>query len=111
VKTDRPAVAQHGRSGGHCLPANLPEYIEVDANLRLGDSIHLSQVKLPAGVEATAFRGLDEAERAEHDSVVVSVHASTLAAEVDAMAEAAPVSPTVATVKEEEAKAKGEEED
>jgi len=93
-----------------CLPANLPEYIEVDvANLHIGDAIHLSELKLPEGVEVTAFRGLDEEEMAEHDSVVVSVHASTLAAEVDAMAEGGAVSPAVATVREEEAKAKGKE--
>ena len=40
-----------------CLPANLPEYIEIDvANLHLGDAVHLSQLKLPEGVEVTAFR-------------------------------------------------------
>ena len=35
-----------------CLPADLPEYIEVDiANLSLGHSIHVSDVKLPKGLE------------------------------------------------------------
>ncbi|MBI1175657.1 MAG: 50S ribosomal protein L25/general stress protein Ctc [Sideroxydans sp.] len=35
-----------------CLPANLPEFIEVDlANLELGHSVHVSDVKLPKGVE------------------------------------------------------------
>jgi large subunit ribosomal protein L25 len=35
-----------------CLPANLPEFIEVDlAGLSLGHSIHVSDVKLPKGVE------------------------------------------------------------
>jgi len=35
-----------------CLPAALPEYIEVDlANLSLGHSIHVSDVKLPKGLE------------------------------------------------------------
>lgn len=35
-----------------CLPKNLPEYIEVDlANLEIGHSIHLSEIKLPEGVE------------------------------------------------------------
>jgi len=34
-----------------CLPAALPEYIEVDlANLTLGHSIHVSDVKLPNGL-------------------------------------------------------------
>jgi large subunit ribosomal protein L25 len=35
-----------------CLPDQLPEYIEVDLkDLELGHSIHLSELKLPAGVE------------------------------------------------------------
>ena len=35
-----------------CLPGNLPEFLEVDLkDLEAGQSIHLSQVKLPAGVE------------------------------------------------------------
>jgi large subunit ribosomal protein L25 len=36
-----------------CLPSQLPEFIEVDlSGLSVGQSIHVSQVKLPAGVEA-----------------------------------------------------------
>ena len=36
-----------------CLPKDLPEFIEVDlSNLQAGHSLHLSAVKLPAGVEA-----------------------------------------------------------
>lgn len=35
-----------------CLPKDLPEFVEVDlADLKMGDSVHLSQVKLPKGVE------------------------------------------------------------
>ncbi|GAB4062340.1 50S ribosomal protein L25/general stress protein Ctc [Uliginosibacterium sediminicola] len=35
-----------------CLPANLPEFIEVDLkDLASGHSVHVSQLKLPAGVE------------------------------------------------------------
>ncbi|MBI5919146.1 MAG: 50S ribosomal protein L25/general stress protein Ctc [Nitrosomonadales bacterium] len=34
-----------------CLPGVLPEFIEVDlSNLQLGHSIHVSDIKLPAGV-------------------------------------------------------------
>lgn len=37
----------------NCLPRNLPEYIEVDlAKLEVGDSIHISDLKLPEGVES-----------------------------------------------------------
>jgi large subunit ribosomal protein L25 len=36
----------------HCLPKDLPEFIEVDLSaLKIGDSIHLSQLKLPNGVK------------------------------------------------------------
>lgn len=35
-----------------CLPADIPEFIEVDlSKLELGESIHLSELKLPGGVE------------------------------------------------------------
>jgi large subunit ribosomal protein L25 len=35
-----------------CLPKDLPEFVEVDlSSLGMGDSIHLSQIKLPKGVE------------------------------------------------------------
>lgn len=41
-----------------CLPKDLPEFIEVDlAELAAGHSIHLSEVKLPEGVEALVTRG------------------------------------------------------
>ena len=39
-----------------CLPKDLPEFIEVDlAALELGDSVHLSQITLPKGVEFVAL--------------------------------------------------------
>lgn len=38
-----------------CLPGNLPEFIEIDMSaIEAGQAIHLSDVKLPAGVTATA---------------------------------------------------------
>lgn len=53
-----------------CLPADLPEYIEVDIGaLAIGDSIHMSAVKLPAKV-TLSHAIADE----EHDQVVVSIH-------------------------------------
>lgn len=55
-----------------CLPADLPEYIEVNlANLDIGESIHLSDLALPAGVEIIAL-----AQGPEHDLPVVSMMAS-----------------------------------
>jgi large subunit ribosomal protein L25 len=35
-----------------CLPKDLPEYLEVDiAELHIGDSVHLSDIALPGGVQ------------------------------------------------------------
>jgi large subunit ribosomal protein L25 len=44
-----------------CLPSNLPEFIEVDLkDLASGHSVHLSHLKLPAGVESVLLhRGED----------------------------------------------------
>jgi len=67
-----------------CLPKDLPEYIEVDLqNLGLGQLIHLSELKLPAGVE------LPELIHG-NDAPVVSVHAQR-AEEVAPVAEEAAV--------------------
>lgn len=50
-----------------CLPANLPEYIEVDiSELALDESIHLSELPLPEGVSS-----VDLAH--EHDLALVSI--------------------------------------
>ena len=54
-----------------CLPKDLPEFIEVDlAKLVEGDIIHLSQIKLPAGVTSVQL-ALGE----EHDVAVVTAQA------------------------------------
>jgi large subunit ribosomal protein L25 len=40
-----------------CLPKDLPEFIEVDlGELKIGDIVHLSSVKLPPGVTIPALR-------------------------------------------------------
>ncbi|MEO1766962.1 50S ribosomal protein L25/general stress protein Ctc [Thiobacter aerophilum] len=40
-----------------CLPKDLPEFIEVDlSGLQAGHSLHLSEIKLPAGVEFVELR-------------------------------------------------------
>jgi large subunit ribosomal protein L25 len=50
----------------HCLPKDLPAFIEVDlATLNVGDTIHLSQIKLPKGVKLV--------QHSADDSVVVGV--------------------------------------
>ncbi|WP_106478448.1 50S ribosomal protein L25/general stress protein Ctc [Phytohalomonas tamaricis] len=39
-----------------CLPADLPEYLEVDiSKLALGETLHLSNIVLPKGVSITAL--------------------------------------------------------
>ncbi len=51
----------------HCLPADLPQFIEVDlANIVAGASVHLSDIKPPKGV-TYAVGG---------DTVVASAHAT-----------------------------------
>ncbi len=60
-----------------CLPADLPEFIEVDmAAVELGASLHLSNLAVPAGVTLTQL-ALGE----EHDLPVVSINAPRGAAE------------------------------
>ncbi len=54
-----------------CLPADLPEYIEVDlADLELGETIHMSDIKLPKGVVSTELQHGED-----HDHSVVTINA------------------------------------
>jgi large subunit ribosomal protein L25 len=54
-----------------CLAKDLPEYIEIDLiDLHVGDSVHLSEVKMPEGVELVALSHGDEHD---HDQAVVSI--------------------------------------
>lgn len=54
-----------------CLPGLLPEFIEVDMlEANLGDIIHLSDLKLPEGVESVAL-----SHGADHDLPVASIAA------------------------------------
>jgi large subunit ribosomal protein L25 len=60
-----------------CLPKDLPEFIELDlADLKPGDIVHLSQLKLPKGVEIVALH-----LGADHDVAVVT--ANTVKEEVE----------------------------
>lgn len=64
-----------------CLAKDLPEYIEVDvAELNIGDSIHLSQIQLPKGVEIVALT-----HGGDHDLAIVSIHKARGVAEEDEM--------------------------
>jgi len=54
-----------------CAAGDLPEFIEIDlANAEVGTVIHLSDLKLPKGVEALALTHGEE-----HDTAVVTVTA------------------------------------
>lgn len=56
------------------LPKNLPEYVEVDAeNVHLGDTLHLTDIKLPEGVQIVALTHLEGVEDIEHDDHNVGV--------------------------------------
>jgi len=61
-----------------CLPKDLPEFVEVDlSSLKPGDTVHLSQIKLPAGVEVPELK-----LGADHDTaVVIASHARVEAEE------------------------------
>jgi len=59
----------------HCLPKDLPEFIEVDmAAVELNGIIHLTDLKLPKGVSLTALT-----QGADHDLPVANVHAPRVA--------------------------------
>ena len=63
-----------------CLPKDLPEYISVDvAALELGETIHLGDLQVPAGVEITAL-----AHGGDPHQPVVSVHLPRAAVEEEA---------------------------
>ena len=72
-----------------CLPKNLPEFLEVDlSNLNLDGIVHLSDIKLPSGVEIVE---LSHGEG--HDQPVASIHmprAAKESAETPEGGEAAP---------------------
>lgn len=52
-----------------CLPKNLPEYLEIDAlELHLGEILHLTDIKMPDGVEIVALTHGED-----HDTGVLSV--------------------------------------
>jgi len=75
-----------------CLPKDLPEFIEVDLkDLQAGHSLHVSGIKLPAGVESTALLKGDDITVA---TVVIPRQAT---AEEDLTATAAPSAADIPT--------------
>lgn len=85
-----------------CLPKDLPEFIEVDlSNMQVNDSIHLSQLALPAGVTLMQLKH-------GNDQSVVSIHLPRAAVEEETPA-AAPAEGAAATAAPAAADAKKEE--
>jgi large subunit ribosomal protein L25 len=65
-----------------CLPKDLPQYIEVDlGELAMGESIHLSEVTVPAGVELTALTD-------ENDPAITSISKPKVVVEEEIVTEA-----------------------
>jgi len=63
-----------------CQPKDLPEFIEVDmAAVEMGQTVHLSDLTLPAGVSSVELAKNDEA----HDLAVVTVKPAPKAAEAE----------------------------
>jgi len=59
-----------------CLPKDLPEYFEIDVeNLEMNEMLHLSDIKVPDGVEIPQL-----AQGPEHDHAIVSIHMIKVAA-------------------------------
>ncbi|MFO1371953.1 MAG: 50S ribosomal protein L25/general stress protein Ctc [Candidatus Competibacteraceae bacterium] len=73
-----------------CLPKDLPEFIEVDlTDLGMGEAIHLSEIKLPDGVELANHI----VPGSEQDAIVANIHHAH-GGEEGPSSEAAPTTPT-----------------
>ncbi|MBE2293516.1 MAG: 50S ribosomal protein L25/general stress protein Ctc [Phycisphaerales bacterium] len=93
-----PGIKQQGGIASHvlteveieCLPQDLPEFIEVDlSHLEMGHAIHLSEVKLPAGVVLANPVTADS----ETDMIVVSIHHPQGGGEDEEATESEPANP------------------
>lgn len=90
-----------------CLPKDIPEYLEVDVSeLEIGDSVHLSQVAVPKGVEIPSLNN-----DPEQDPTVVSIHAPRVTEEeLEEEAEEAAAEGAAAAGDEEAASGEDEQE-
>ncbi|EIJ43354.1 ribosomal protein L25, Ctc-form [Beggiatoa alba B18LD] len=85
VKTQGGVISHHlSEVEIYCLPKDLPEYIAIDLEkVELGQTIHLSDLVCPAGVEIAGLAHGDE----EHNAAVVSIHKPRGAADEEVTAE------------------------
>lgn len=101
---EAPGVADDGGVISHllnsveilCLPKDLPEFIEVDlSKLALNESVHLSQLSIPKGVEL-----VDLTHGHHDDKAVASIHLPRAAIEEEIPTEA-PVAAEVPAINQE----------
>ncbi len=90
VKTDGGIVEHHmNEVEVECLPKDLPEFFEIDlSQMKLNESVHLSSIKLPAGVTLIDLRHKnDRSVAAVHmPRAIVEEVAAPVSAEVPATA-------------------------
>ena len=90
------------------LPKDLPEYLEIDAlNLHLGETLHLTDIKLPEGVQIVALSHLENVEDIEHDDHNVGV-LTVFKPRKEVIEEEAPEAPEEPEVEGEQAAAEEE---
>jgi large subunit ribosomal protein L25 len=96
-----PGVKEQGGVANHvvnelditCFPDDLPEFLEVDMGaLKIGEAIHVLDLKLPKGVEAVLHRGENPA--------VATVIQPVLVTEEETTAEAVPAAADVPTTEQ-----------
>lgn len=88
-----------------CLPADLPENIEVDlSHLEMDQYVYLTDLKLPNGVELIAFT---HGNIQEHNQPVANVHLPHIIKEPEVPAE--PISAEVASIRVASDKEKAEQ--
>ena len=112
--TEDKGVVQHALTDLEitCLPGDMPEYIEVDlAGMNIGDNIHLTDLKLPEGVEAIALTHGDE-----QDLMVASIMPPVKEEELEALepevpADAVPTAEEASGAEEQEASSSEEGDD
>ena len=79
-----------------CLPSDLPEYLEIDmAEVALGQVVHISDIKLPKGVESVAL-----SHGQDYDLPVAAVNKAKGAAVSEESDEATDAEPTEAAGEE-----------
>lgn len=109
---DCPGVKEEGGIVQHsmndveleCLPRDLPEYIEVDCSaLEVGDSVHLSELTLPQGVEL-----VDLMHDTDRTVVTVQLPRAAIELEEEEAAEAEAVAEEAAAEEGEEAEEREE---